>query len=286
MGNLIIKDIKKAYKSNVVLDNVSLNINGVFGLLGPNGAGKTTLMRIISTLIDKDSGSISYSNLEWRNKDEVREIIGYLPQNFSMYPSIKVFDALFHIAKLKGVKNNTKKIIENLLEDLNLKAHQNKKINQLSGGMVRRVGIAQALIGDPKIIIIDEPTSGLDIEEKVRFREILRKVGKDRIIIISTHIVDDIEYTCENICILKTGKVIATGSRSDILKLADGKIFEINVGLEGEDYNYISENYKIVSNKNIDSNKVILRYISEKAYKNSISVKPNLEDSYLFLVGE
>lgn len=286
MGSLVLNKINKSYDKKSVLKDVSLEIKGTYGLLGPNGAGKTTLMRIISTLLQKDSGSINYENLDWSNEENVREIIGYLPQHFSMYPGIKVKDMLSHIAILKGVKENRESIIDNLIEDLNLREHSNKKIKELSGGMLRRVGIAQALLGEPKIIIIDEPTAGLDIEERVRFRELLRKIGKDRIIIISTHIVDDIEYTCQNIGVLKKGEVITSGSRSDILKFAEGKVFEIDVELHGEDYNYISENYKIVSNKNIDAKKVLLRYIANNKYKNSKEVNPSLEDSYLYLVGE
>ncbi|MGL6185455.1 MAG: ATP-binding cassette domain-containing protein [Clostridium chrysemydis] len=286
MGSLVLNKINKSYNKKSVLKDVSLDIKGTYGLLGPNGAGKTTLMRIISTLLQKDSGSINYENLDWSNEENVRDIIGYLPQHFSMYPGIKVKDMLSHIAILKGVKENRESIIDNLIEDLNLREHSNKKIKELSGGMLRRVGIAQALLGEPKIIIIDEPTAGLDIEERVRFRELLRKIGKDRIIIISTHIVDDIEYTCQNIGVLKKGEVITSGSRSDILKFAEGKVFEIDVELHGEDYNYISENYKIVSNKNIDAKKVLIRYIANNKYKNSKEVNPSLEDSYLYLVGE
>ncbi|MGL5479468.1 MAG: ATP-binding cassette domain-containing protein [Clostridium sp.] len=286
MGSLVLNKINKSYDKKSVLKDVSLEIKGTYGLLGPNGAGKTTLMRIISTLLQKDSGSINYENLDWSNEENVRDIIGYLPQHFSMYPGIKVKDMLSHIAILKGVKENRESIIDNLIEDLNLREHSNKKIKELSGGMLRRVGIAQALLGEPKIIIIDEPTAGLDIEERVRFRELLRKIGKDRIIIISTHIVDDIEYTCQNIGVLKKGEVITSGSRSDILKFAEGKVFEIDVELHGEDYNYISENYKIVSNKNIDAKKVLIRYIANNKYKNSKEVNPSLEDSYLYLVGE
>lgn len=286
MGSLVLNKINKSYNKKSVLKDVSLDIKGTYGLLGPNGAGKTTLMRIISTLLQKDSGSINYENLDWSNEENVRDIIGYLPQHFSMYPGIKVKDMLSHIAILKGVKENRESIIDNLIEDLNLREHSNKKIKELSGGMLRRVGIAQALLGEPKIIIIDEPTAGLDIEERVRFRELLRKIGKDRIIIISTHIVDDIEYTCQNIGVLKKGGVITSGSRSDILKFAEGKVFEIDVELHGEDYNYISENYKIVSNKNIDAKKVLIRYIANNKYKNSKEVNPSLEDSYLYLVGE
>lgn len=286
MGSLVLNKINKSYNKKSVLKDVSLDIKGTYGLLGPNGAGKTTLMRIISTLLQKDSGSINYENLDWSNEENVRDIIGYLPQHFSMYPGIKVKDMLSHIAILKGVKENRESIIDNLIEDLNLSEHSNKKIKELSGGMLRRVGIAQALLGEPKIIIIDEPTAGLDIEERVRFRELLRKIGKDRIIIISTHIVDDIEYTCQNIGVLKKGEVITSGSRSDILKFAEGKVFEIDVELHGDDYNYISENYKIVSNKNIDAKKVSLRYIANNKYKNSKEVNPSLEDSYLYLVGE
>ncbi|MGL5415139.1 MAG: ATP-binding cassette domain-containing protein [Clostridium sp.] len=288
MSVLSIRNINKTYKKTKALDSINLDIKGIYGLLGPNGAGKTTLMRIIATLLNKDTGEINCDELSWNDLEGVRNIIGYLPQYFSMYPNSKVYDLLDHIAVLKGINDKKCRQLEisDLLIKLNLDDAKNKKIKELSGGMVRRVGIAQALIGNPKIIIVDEPTAGLDIEERVRFRELLRLLGKDKIIILSTHIVDDIEYTCENIGILKKGKIVITGSRAEILKKVDGYIHEIEVKLYGEKYNEITKKYKVISNRNIEDDLVLLRFISKEKVEGSTIVKPNLEDSYLFLTGD
>lgn len=286
-----IVNLTKKFKKNIALNNINMNIKGIYGLLGPNGAGKTTLMRIIATLIKEDNGEIKYKNLEWNNSEEIRKIIGYLPQSFSMYKSISIYDCLEHIAFLKGIKNKKeiKLIIEKLLIKLNLEEVKDKKIKELSGGMLRRVGIAQALIADPKIIIIDEPTAGLDIEERIRFRDLLREIGENKIIIISTHIVEDIEYTCDNICILKKGQVLAEGSREEIVKVANNKIWEIDLekDTDKDKIEYLKSKTSIISIKNIAENKNTFRFFSNKKIElGEREVIPNLEDSYLYLMEE
>lgn len=286
-----IENVTKKFKKNIALNNINMNIKGTYGLLGPNGAGKTTLMRIIATLIKKDNGEIKYKDLDWNKSGEVRDIIGYLPQHFSMYKFISVYDCLEHIAFLKGIKTKKeiKTIIEELLVKLNLVEVKDKKIKELSGGMLRRVGIAQALIGNPPIIIIDEPTAGLDIEERVRFRDLLREIGENKIIIISTHIVDDIEYTCDNICILKKGQVLAEGSREEIVKIADNKIWEVDLekDKDKDKIEFLKSEASIISIKNIAENKNTFRFFSNKKFDlGQRKAIPNLEDSYLYLMEE
>ena len=197
MHTLAINNVTKQYGSFTALQGVDLQIEpGVFGLLGPNGAGKSTLMRILTTLQPADSGHIEYDGLSWQKQHLVRDIIGYLPQKFSLYKHLKVKEALTHVAVLKGIKT-PRDSVQDVLHRVNLEEHQNKKIGALSGGMIRRLGIAQAILGNPQIMIVDEPTAGLDPEERIRFRNILQTLGTSKTIIISSHIVEDIETVCD-----------------------------------------------------------------------------------------
>lgn len=283
MSELIIKDLCKHYGELEALKNINLDIKpGMFGLLGPNGAGKTTLMRTITTLLAIENGSICFGDLSWKNANAVRELIGYLPQKFSLYKHIKVEEALNHIAVLKGVKTNKNKQVQEVLERFNLLEQRNKKISQLSGGMLRRVGIAQAILGNPKIIVIDEPTAGLDPEERIRFRNSLRAIDKEAIVIISTHIVEDIEATCDQVGVLSKGTLLYSGNITDMRNKAKGKVYEIT-GSRDELFGLERES-TVVSNKTVD-NGVKIRFISEKPYKESAEVEPSLEDGYLYLVG-
>jgi len=285
MNSIIINNVSKKYKNFQALDNINLNIKGIYGLLGPNGAGKTTLMKILATLIEKNAGKISYSNITWEEKQNVRKILGYLPQNFSIYPTVTVLECLNHLAILKGVKNKKDRInmLETLLNDTNLNTVKNKRIKELSGGMLRRVGIAQALIGNPEIIIVDEPTAGLDIEERVRFRNMIHKIGEKRIVIISTHIVGDIENICEYICVMKEGKVLAEGTQQEICNHARGLIWEVKVN--NDEASMILQKYHVISTKQDNDNNLILRILSDEQPSNiSKEVSPNLEDGYISLV--
>jgi ABC-2 type transport system ATP-binding protein len=283
MNELIIKDLCKHYGELEALKNINLEIKpGMFGLLGPNGAGKTTLMRTITTLLAIEQGNISFGDLSWENANAVRELIGYLPQKFSLYKHIKVEEALNHIAVLKGVKTNKNKQVQEVLERFNLLEQRNKKISQLSGGMLRRVGIAQAILGNPKIIVIDEPTAGLDPEERIRFRNSLRAIDKEAIVIISTHIVEDIEATCDQVGVLNKGTLLYSGDISNMRNKAKGKVYEIT-GSRDELFGLERET-TVVSNKTVDDG-VKVRFISEKPYKDAIEVEPSLEDGYLYLVG-
>ncbi len=210
---IIIKDLTKKFDEKEALKQVSLNIkNGMFGLLGRNGAGKTTLMRILTTLLHKTSGSITICGIDIENAKKVREIIGYLPQDFSIYPNMSVYEAMDYLGILSKLTTSIRKNrIMKLLEMVNLRDFYKMKVRALSGGMKRRLGIAQAILNDPKVLIVDEPTAGLDPEERIRFRNLICNIAEDRIVILSTHIVEDIEKTCKDIAILDKGEIIYSG---------------------------------------------------------------------------
>ena len=233
MENCIeIKELNKFYgKKKQALSDVNLTIEqGMFGLLGRNGAGETTLMKTLATLLQKQSGSISVCGIPIENAKEIRKIVGYLPQEFSMYPTMSVIEAMDYLGILSGIGTKERKEhIELLLKKVNLTEHKNKKVKALSGGMKRRLGIAQALLNDPKVLIVDEPTAGLDPEERIRFRNLLCDVAEERIVILSTHIVGDIEATCENLAILNEGSILYCGTVSDLLDTAKGKVFSKTV---------------------------------------------------------
>ncbi len=283
MSELIIRNLNKSYNKLKALSDINLDIKpGMFGLLGPNGAGKTTLMRTITTLLEIEQGTIGFGDLSWENANSVRELIGYLPQKFSLYKHIKVEEALNHIAVLKGIKVDKKKQVEDVLERFNLIEERSKKISQLSGGMLRRVGIAQAILGNPKIVVVDEPTAGLDPEERIRFRNALTAIKKDTIVIISTHIVEDIEATCDQVGVLNKGKLLYNGDISSMRNRAKGKVYEITV--KRDEVYEVEKEVTVVSKKNVDDN-IKLRFISDEYNSQWIEVEPSLEDSYLYLVG-
>jgi len=286
---LILSGVSKNYGKHIALQNVSLEIEfGMFGLLGPNGAGKTTLMRILTTLISASSGEIRFGNLNWNEPHKIRNIIGYLPQKFSLYKQIKVREALQHIAKLKGIQSDNDKVVDSVIEKVNLTDQRDKKIGKLSGGMVRRVGIAQAILGDPKIIVVDEPTAGLDPEERIRFRKLLRQLGRETIVIISTHIVEDIEATCDKAAILHKGQLIKNGDIHTLGKLAQGKVWEVSVS--EDDFHTVYEKWNVISSHRTD-NIYRLRILSEEPPMNAglfspSLVTPSLEDAYLYLMNK
>ena len=209
-----IENLSKKYGTKQALDNLSLEIKtGMFGLLGRNGAGKTTLMRILATVLNKTSGSISVCGIDIEKSKDIRKLIGYLPQEFSLYPNMGVYEAMDYLGALSGLsKQERAEKIPQLLELVNLGDCYKVKVKALSGGMKRRLGIAQAIMHSPKILIVDEPTAGLDLEERVRFRNLLCDIAENRIVILSTHIVEDIEKTCENIAILDKGSIVYNGT--------------------------------------------------------------------------
>lgn len=282
MENCIeIKELNKFYgKKKQALSNVNLTIEqGMFGLLGRNGAGKTTLMKTLATLLKKQSGSISVCGIPIENAKEIREIVGYLPQDFSMYPTMTVIEAMDYLGILSGIGTKERKErIDLLLKKVNLTEHKNKKVKALSGGMKRRLGIAQALLNDPKVLIVDEPTAGLDPEERIRFRNLLCDVSEERIVILSTHIVGDIEATCENLAILNEGSILYCGTVSDLLDTANGKVFSKMV--DKRDLPKLKKEYNIIG-MHSQGNKTYIRFLAEVPYPDAESCEPNIEDAYM-----
>src|SRR6201747_1110500 len=227
---LVINSLSKTYPNGVqAIKDVSLTLNnGMFGLLGPNGAGKSSLMRTIATLQEADSGSVFLDGLDvLKNKTEVRQLLGYLPQEFGVYPKISAERMLDHIAQLKGIGNagERRDLVNSLLDNVNLSKDKKKHLGTYSGGMKQRFGIAQALIGNPKLIIVDEPTAGLDPAERNRFYNLLSQLGENTIVILSTHIVEDVSTLCSHFSIICLGEVLYAGDPETAVKELEGKIY-------------------------------------------------------------
>lgn len=283
MDRIEVRNVDKFYGRKKALKDVSLTINqGMFGLLGRNGAGKTTLMKCLATLHTIQNGSITVCGVPIENAREIRSITGYLPQDFSMYPTMTIQESLDYLGLLSGVENSVrKKRAEMLLKRVNLTEHRHKKVKALSGGMKRRLGIAQALLHEPKVLIVDEPTAGLDPEERIRFRNLLCEVAEERIVILSTHIVGDIEATCENIAIMNSGKILRQCTVPELLENACGKVFTVNV-----DKKYLAEIKKrfIVTGMLIQGDYTTVRIVSDSVpdIQGVIGAEPNLEDAYMY----
>ncbi len=284
---LSVRDITKKYSDKVAVNDVSLNIEkGITGLLGANGAGKTTLMRMIADIIKPDTGNITYDGVPITVLDsEYRNIFGYLPQEFGFYPEFTVIDYLDYMAALKGLtKADSKRKIDSLLEQMTLTDVRRKKIRKLSGGMRRRVGIAQALLNNPEILILDEPTAGLDPGERNKFRQLLSEFSQDRIVLISTHIVSDVEYIATRQVIMKDGKIIRDGSTDTLVKEMDGKVWECTV--DNRDIKELEKTLQIINLKNVSSDRTEIRFISDtQTINNASNVSPRLEDLYMWLFG-
>jgi len=216
---IIIENLSKNFGDTQALKNISLHIEkGMFGLIGRNGAGKTTFMRIIATLLNKSDGNVTVCGIQTENPKEIRKLIGYLPQEFSIYPNMRVYEAMDYLGVLSGLDKSVRtERINELLNKVNLNGSRKLKVKALSGGMKRRLGIAQALLHDPQVLIVDEPTAGLDPEERVRFRNLLCEIAGDRIVLLSTHIVEDIEKTCDKIAVLNKGELFYIGTLKDFI---------------------------------------------------------------------
>jgi len=279
---LIIKNLDKKYSNGVhALNNVSLTINkGMFGLLGPNGAGKSSLMRTLATLQDADSGSIKLGDIDvLSNKDAVRKVLGYLPQEFGVYPRTSALELLDHLALLKGFdsKSDRKQIVEQLLVTVNLWDHRKKAVKSYSGGMRQRFGIAQCLIGNPKLVIVDEPTAGLDPGERNRFYNILSEIGENIIVILSTHIVQDVRELCTQMAVMDNGKVLFSGNTDQALAEIKGKVWERKV--PKTELPYYQENFKVISNKLVGGEPLI-HVFSQTPLKEFSRAEENLEDVF------
>ena len=282
---LFVENVSKKFKDMTAVDNVSLRITpGVWGLLGANGAGKTTLMRMIAGIMEPSSGKIYYNGIPIKElKESYRNVFGYLPQDFGFYPEFSVKDYLEYVAALKGLTvNDSKRKIDELLERLTLSHVKNKKIAKLSGGMKRRVGIAQALLNDPEVLILDEPTSGLDPGERVRFRNLLSEFAHDRIVLISTHIVSDVEYIATQNAIMKNGKLLSTGTTEELVQQVKGKVWSTTISMK------LLAEYEsklpIVNIRNEEHGTVSIRYLADEPFtEDSIEQEQHLEDLYLWL---
>ncbi|MEP7322064.1 MAG: ABC transporter ATP-binding protein [Saprospiraceae bacterium] len=282
---LEIQNLTKKYnKEKYGLKNFSLSIKtGILGLLGPNGAGKSTLMKIIATISKPTEGQVLLNGADLsKEPDLIRKILGYLPQDFGVYPNLNAYEFLEYIAAMKGVGGpNLRTRIDQLLEGVNLTEAAKKPIGTYSGGMKQRIGIAQALLNDPKILIFDEPTVGLDPEERVRFRNLISDLAMDRIVILSSHIVSDIETIADDVAIMKNGQLIMEGLQSDIMDKVQGKVFELS--MNGEDLTVFKEKYRVV-NSIRQKDKVLVRYISDDTTSMGVPCIASLEDAYLSLI--
>ncbi len=280
---LDIRDLNKTYPNGVqALDNVSLTIpKGMFGLLGPNGAGKSTLMRTIATLQDPDSGGIRLGDIDvLQDPTELRKRLGYLPQEFGAYPRTSPHVMLNHVAVLKGITNKgeRKELIEQLLVKTNLWDVRKKNVDTFSGGMRQRFGIAQALIGSPELIIVDEPTAGLDPAERRRFHNLLARIGEDVVIILSTHIVDDVTELCPNMAIMGQGRILVEGQPQTLVDKLNGRLWSRMVG--NDDVAGLRNKLPIVSTRRI-AGEIEIRVVSENQPEGDLQpVAPNLEDVY------
>ncbi len=282
MAELNIKQLNKTYNGEILaMDDISISIkSGMFGLLGPNGAGKSTLMRTIATLQKPDAGTISFNGIDvLESPKEFRSYLGYLPQEFGVYPRITAEQLLNHLATLKGInnKNERKELVDYLLERTNLFDKKNKSVKGFSGGMKQRIGIAQALIGDPKILIVDEPTAGLDPGERNRFYDLLSDVGKDVIVILSTHIVDDVRELCTEMAIMDFGKIVFQGKPQDGINELNGKVFEKHI--KKTELDKYKKEFNVISNRLIGGNPVI-HVLAEKIDKTFKKIEPTLEDVF------
>ena len=283
MAMLSIQNLSKTYPNGVkALDNVSLEIsNGMFGLLGPNGAGKSSLMRTLATLQEADSGSAFLNDLDILNKpSELRKVLGYLPQEFGVYPRITAGQLLDHVAILKGVSNKKerKELVDYLLQKVNLYDKRNKSVKGFSGGMKQRVGIAQALIGNPQLIIVDEPTAGLDPGERNRFHNLLADVGENVVVILSTHIVDDVRELCSNMAIMNHGRIVYAGTPDAVLGELKGKVWVKTIARD--EVEMYKTQHHVISDKMVAGQPQIHIFSDTNPGDGFIPVEPNLEDVF------
>ena len=280
---LEIKNLSKTYGNGVrALDDVSLSIpKGMFGLLGPNGAGKSTLMRTIATLQNADKGSIDFDGIDvLKDPAKLRAQLGYLPQDFGVYPRMSARAMLDHLAVLKGLSNNKerKAVVEGLLEQTNLAQHAKKAVASYSGGMRQRFGIAQALLGDPRLIIVDEPTAGLDPEERNRFHNLLSEIGENVVVILSTHIVEDVADLCPKMAILNQGRIVSQGAPDDLIREMDGKVWAKTIAKS--DLSGLRAHHNIISER-LTQGRVRIHVVADENPGDGFEATPaDLEDVY------
>ena len=284
--NIEISHVTKKYANGVVaLDNISFSAgSGVVGLLGHNGAGKTTLMKALVTVLSPSTGTIRVCGFDTRKQgNEVRKRIGYLPQELTMYPSLSVFDFVNYMAELKGIHD--KKAVNEVLEQVEMLEFSKRKIKQLSGGMKRRVGIAQALIGNPQVLVVDEPTAGLDPEERVRFRGLLSRYAREgRTVLLSTHIVEDVHQLCRELAVLRKGRLFYAGTSAALLERVKGKIKILH--LENENQLIELQKKSVVLQTTYERNGLIARIMDEdSSFPGATADTATLEDAYVYCMG-
>lgn len=281
-----IEHLSQFYGKKKALKDVNLTIEqGMFGLLGRNGAGKTTLMKVLAALLPKSEGDITVCKTPIENAAGIRRMTGYLPQEFSMYPNMTVYEAMDYLGVLSGVERaKRKERIPQLLSRVNLQDSQKVKVKALSGGMKRRLGIAQAILHDPKILIVDEPTAGLDPEERVRFRNLLCEIAENRIVILSTHIVGDIEATCEQIAVLNEGEILYRGTVTELIEMADGKVYTAEISKN--ELPKLKKRFIVTSMLTMGNN-VMVRFIAtKKPFASAQNCEAGAEDAYMYLMSQ
>ena len=286
---LSIKNLTHTYPNGVqALRNVTLDVpKGMFGLLGPNGAGKSSLMRTIATLQQPTSGTITFGDTDvLKDPDTIRRTLGYLPQDFGVYPRGSAYDLLDHLAVLKGITNSKerKQVVEGLLVQTNLFEVRKKKLSTYSGGMRQRFGIAQALIGDPQLIIVDEPTAGLDPEERNRFHNLLAEIGEDVVVILSTHIVDDVADLCPNMAIMAGGEIISKGTPTELTKALDGAIWKKVI--DKADLDTYKKTHNVISSHLSVGKTVIYVNAASNPGEGFEASTPSLEDVYFSAIAD
>ncbi len=286
--NIEIKGLNKIYPNgNHALKDINLEFGtGMFGLLGPNGAGKSSLMRILVTLMKPTSGIVLVDGMDiQKHRKELRRILGYLPQDFRFFTSIKTWEFLDYSGSLAGLMNRKERIkeVDRLLDQVGLLEVRDRRANKLSGGMKRRLGIAQALIGNPKIIVVDEPTTGLDPDERIRFRNILSQLSQNNVtIILSTHIVGDISSTCQGMALLNRGELVFTGSPENLIKHAEGHVFKLN--LTPYEYEKVKEQYDVISTIPVETGWEVQVVADDIPEYNAVNLVPNIEDAYVYFM--
>lgn len=286
--NITIENLTQIYRNgNKAIKDISLEIeDGMFGLLGPNGAGKSTLMKILVTLLKPSRGRVLINGADLqKNRRQVRAILGYLPQDFRFFAKLRTWEFLEYSARLAGLSNGAHRRaeVERMLEEVGLFEVRDRKANKLSGGMKRRLGIAQALIGDPKLVIVDEPTTGLDPDERIRFRNLLSKMTeKEMIIILSTHIVGDISSSCNSMALLDQGKLVFNGTPDSLVQYAKGHVFQVN--LTHEEFETAKEEYNVISTiPSVDGWEVQIVADEMTAFPSKV-IEPNLEHAYVYFM--
>ena len=277
-----ITDLVKTYGQVRALDGVTLAIgSGMFGLLGPNGAGKTTLMKIVTTLLRPTSGSVTVGGSDvLKNPHTIRQSLGYLPQDFGFYRGLNAYELLDYVGSMKNIpRTKRRQQIERLLEQVNLTDAAKRGVGGYSGGMKQRLGIAQALMGEPALLVVDEPTAGLDPEERIRFRNLLARLSGQRTVILSTHIVADIEASCNHVAVLNKGVLVFDGTPAELVGRAQGHVWEVEI--DPDQYDAVEAEYRVISSRLSESQMVLRVVADDNPLGRGLAVEPGLEDGYM-----